>query len=450
MLQPIDNPRQLTQVKSARRFIVTYKANIRPFPSQSTRAGGEVSAYSHSPPYKQMMCDSHPWGSPSQISDALTLKGIEEYNYVNDLVFTPDGKRIASGSSVEVARLWNLATLTKDQRFDGAFTEKVSSIAISACGKWLAAGSDDYTVVVWELKSRKKIFTLNAHNGWVNSIVFSPDGTILATGSMDETVMLWNMTTGRQRAKLEGQVSCVNSLIWSADGVFIATGSVDGVIRVWNVSTDFTGQPLMLDGNGGCINSVKFSPDSKHIASGSDDMTVRLWGWDWGTQSSEEKLSLKGHSKKVVAVTVSPDASYIVSGSEDKTIRLWNAASGSPHRILRGHNCGINAVAFSPNGKFFVSGSFDDQVQLWSTRDWRPVGRFEEFETDQGEPSIDPMIPCLDEYEGLPITRARTIPYDFAKQQLMVGYATPIGCAYCGSKDHAVDDCLNGTYGIDP
>ena len=71
------------------------------------------------------------------------------------------------------------------------------SLVFSPDGRTLATGSDDNTARLWEVATGKEITALRGHENWVKSVAFSPDGKLLATGSMDKTARLWEVATGR-------------------------------------------------------------------------------------------------------------------------------------------------------------------------------------------------------------------------------------------------------------
>ncbi|MEH2004848.1 AAA-like domain-containing protein, partial [Nostoc sp.] len=73
----------------------------------------------------------------------------------------------------------------------------VNSVVFSPDGKTLASASADKTIKLWNRETGKEITTLTGHSSLVNSVVFSPDGKTLASASFDNTIKLWNRETGK-------------------------------------------------------------------------------------------------------------------------------------------------------------------------------------------------------------------------------------------------------------
>ena len=77
-------------------------------------------------------------------------------------------------------------------------------MAFSPDGQRLASGSSDQTVKIWDSATGKELFALKGHAGWVYSVAFSPDGQRLASGSDDQTVKIWDSATGKELFALKG------------------------------------------------------------------------------------------------------------------------------------------------------------------------------------------------------------------------------------------------------
>jgi hypothetical protein len=67
---------------------------------------------------------------------------------------------------------------------------KVTSVAFSPDGARLATGSTDRTARIWDAATGTQLLQVS-HGGKVTSVAFSPDGARLATGSKDDTAGIW-------------------------------------------------------------------------------------------------------------------------------------------------------------------------------------------------------------------------------------------------------------------
>ncbi len=66
-------------------------------------------------------------------------------------------------------------------------------------------------------------------------MVYSPDGRYLASGSSDKTIKIWEVATGKVLRTLTGHSHSVNSVVYSPDGRYLASGSGDKTIKIWRV-----------------------------------------------------------------------------------------------------------------------------------------------------------------------------------------------------------------------
>ena len=156
------------------------------------------------------------------------------------------------------------------------YTGYVRSIVFSPDGRRLASDSRDSrgtTIHLWDGVSGEHIATLEGHtdHSYLISIVFSPDGRRLASGSADTPIRLWDGVSGEHIATLE----TAYSFLFSPDGRRLASSEYEGsTILLWD---GVSGEPIAtLEGHTDDVNSIVFSPDGRILASGSDDRTI-LW-----------------------------------------------------------------------------------------------------------------------------------------------------------------------------
>ncbi|KIM25775.1 hypothetical protein M408DRAFT_330972 [Serendipita vermifera MAFF 305830] len=328
---------------------------------------------------------------------------------VESTSFSPDGKRIASGSADCTIRVWDAETGAMIIGPLLGHNDSVKSISFSPDSKHLVSGSRDNSLRVWDVETGEMVMgPLQGHSVCISSVSFSPDGTRIVSSSGDGTVRIWNARTGDEATKpLRGHTGWVKSVSFSPDGRRIVSGSEDYTVRVWDVETGKTViGPLRKNTN--WARSVSFSPDGKRIISCSEEATVRIWDTEtdkemtrplkersrltspasfspdgrhiaassvtdnairvWDVQTGEMIMKpLEGHTQWVNSVSFSPDGRRIVSGSDDKTIRVWDAGIGEMViGPLEGHNGGVQSIASSPDGGRIVSCSYDQTIRIWN------------------------------------------------------------------------------------
>ena len=298
-----------------------------------------------------------------------TLEAHEDQGYAVEVVFSPDGETLATGSGNTV-KLWdvdiktNIATIVLDWGW-------ISSVVFSPDGETLATGSDDGAVKLWDVDTKTNIATLEGRRYYGISVAFSPDGETLATGSDDGAVKLWDVDTKTNIATLEGSMleervssaAFSSAVAFSPDGETLASGSLDddayGTVKLWDVDTKTN---IATFGPTGAVYSVAFAPDGEILAAGRRD---RVQVWDVDTKTNIATFAVTG---AVYSVAFAPDGE-ILAAQRGSTIQLWDVDT-KKNITTFGATGYVTSVAFAPNEAILASGSTDGTVQLWDVSEW--------------------------------------------------------------------------------
>jgi hypothetical protein len=100
---------------------------------------------------------------------------------------------VSAGASSGTMTLWEAATGRLLRSFEG-HNDSITSMVFSPDGRMLASASRDMTIRLWDVATGKELQSLVGHTEAPKSIAISPDGGILASGSEDGTTRLWTLT----------------------------------------------------------------------------------------------------------------------------------------------------------------------------------------------------------------------------------------------------------------
>lgn len=301
-------------------------------------------------------------------SGGVIVVSDEHTNGVCSLTYSPDGSWIASGSEDAKLTIWNAETGGYERTCE-RHNDTVCSLAFSPNSAEIVTGSRDGTAIIWTVSTGQPRAFLNGHRGFVYSVAWSPDGTTIATASVDFTVRIWEAATATERSVIEGHNAIVMLVAYSPDSLRIASASADYSARVWNVA-DGT-QVSVLEGHSGIIYSLAFSPDNRRVVTGSDDGTARIWL----AESGAELVTLREHAGSVWAAAFSPDGKQVLSAASDGTVKICDSFSGDLLHTLEGGDALVNAAAFSPEGSRICASFGDNVVRVWDARTGRILGQ---------------------------------------------------------------------------
>ncbi len=284
---------------------------------------------------------------------------------VSSLSFGPDGRYLASGSWDNKVKIWDVEKGILVKTLRGHFSS-VNAVSFSPRGKYVASGDADGKVIVWNVKSGKAVKTFNySPMGYVWSVSFSPDGMFVAAGGDLAVVKIWNVESGKLVKVLKTD-HLVHSISFSPDGKYVASAA-GRFVKIWSFkSGELVGE---INGHSKDVTSVSFSPDGKYLATGSRDKTVKLWdtrNWKLIKTFRISFFRRKSHFGSVEAVSFSPDSKYLASAGMDGTVRLWNVESGDLIKTIG--KFAVCSITFSPDGRYLAIGLSDGTIKLWNVR----------------------------------------------------------------------------------
>jgi WD40 repeat protein/DNA-binding SARP family transcriptional activator len=171
-------------------------------------------------------------------SGGRELLTVDSQGWINAVAHSPDGTHIAA-AGLGPARIWDgttgeaLLTLAGHTRSGLSEAPAINDLTYSPDGRKLATAGWDGTARIWDTASGELLLTLSGHSGWLMRLKFSPDGSTLATTSNDGTARLWDAETGEELCTLTGHTQAVFDVAFSPDGRLLATSSWDGTLRFY-------------------------------------------------------------------------------------------------------------------------------------------------------------------------------------------------------------------------
>jgi WD40 repeat protein len=329
---------------------------------------------------------------------------LEHPALVLSAAFGPSSESLVTGSSDNLARTWNLHTLsvTHELKYHAS---RVVDVAVGPNGQFVATASSDGTGAVW--KQGLLTATLTLHTNPVTDIAFSRNGQYVITSSQDESARVWTTRHGVPQAVLAGHGGSVRGASFSPTGADVLTFAEDGTARIWRSGTapelgilgrhrgpvetldvtrtlavtaghDGTARIWRLVGghvevlrHHGSVNDASFSRDGSEVITASNDRTARIW-----TASGSPVRTLP-HPAEVITATFAPDSSIVATSAADRRVRIWTTESQRP-RAIPSQPSVVRRLAFSPDGKWLATGADDGAVRLWTTDDgervWKATG----------------------------------------------------------------------------
>ncbi|PVU94222.1 hypothetical protein BB561_002723 [Smittium simulii] len=265
--------------------------------------------------------------------------------------WTPEGRRILTGSSSGEFTLWNGLTFNFETIMQ-AHDTAIRGMEWSHDSQWLISGDQGGVVKYWQ-PNMNNVKIIQAHKEAIRDLSFSPSDTKFASASDDSTLKIWDFTQGHEETTLND---------WHPSLGLIASGSKDNMIKLWDPRSR---QCLnTLHGHNNTILGLKWNKNGWWLLSGSRDSNLQVFD----IRKMDNFINFKGITKEVTSVAWHPIyETALASGCSDGSLMMWNTNnSDSVYTIQDAHESYVWSIDWHPVGHLLASGSNDHTTRFWA------------------------------------------------------------------------------------
>jgi WD40 repeat protein len=322
------------------------------------------------------------------------LKG-HSSDKIKALDFNHDGTLLATAGHGPI-KLWDTKTF-KEVRSLRGHSDIVNDLVFSPDGKMIASVSDDGKLILWDIEKGKALFKKTEHKSKMLSVDISPDGTMIITGGEDKKIRVWDVSTGNEIMNV-GDRDIINYVSFSMYDERVIAQSKDMSLKIWQAdNTDLytafnlnTSEDLLygfdkegkhvfsyenlwsVDSSKTVIDLEDFSPEDESIIKFSKDNKYFYLEETFGIKKTDkitgEVIAEVEAGVGDKATAISPDDEYLLC-SEDNEFGLYSIKTGKLKQLFKGHTDEILCLAFNSTGDKVASGSSDRNIKIWDTNE---------------------------------------------------------------------------------
>lgn len=251
----------------------------------------------------------------------------------------------------------------------------MDTINLNNTGEWIALGSSALgQLLVWEWQSESFVMKQQSNYNSLTALAYTPDGQYIATGSDDGKIKIWNTSSGFCFVTFTEHSGSITALEFTKNGQVLMSSSLDGTVRAFdmiryrNFRTFLSPEPnqfscLAVDASGEIV-----------CAGTRDNFDI----YTWSVQTGKVLDVLAGHEGPVSCLAFSPNNDGILaSGSWDFTIRTWDLFSRGHSTEAMRNTSEVMSLCFRPDGKEISCSLSSGQICQWDIENSVVIGQIE-------------------------------------------------------------------------
>jgi WD40 repeat protein len=272
-------------------------------------------------------------------------------NWIQQALWSPDGSKIATASWDNTVKLWDAKNGKEISTFTGHSADPINrlfgfqgilNLVWSPDGTRVASQGLTGWVRVWEIATGTELFAFQTNADLSEPMSWSADGSKIATCAVPQILQIWDAHTGEPiiggfvnnttNLTFQDFISFCVSAAWSPDGERIVTGGWDESVTVWNAKT---GDKILSFPSYGQPDGLTWSQNGERIAAGENSGVVKIWDSNTGV----ELLSFKTTHPFLFTVDWSPDGSRLAGAGGLFSPSVWRVWQTTEDLIAYAKEC---------------------------------------------------------------------------------------------------------------
>jgi WD40 repeat protein len=295
------------------------------------------------------------------------------------LSYNSAGGLLASGDESGQVFLWEGEAFTKATNWQ-AHEGKVSGIAFSPNGQWLATAGYDGKVRIWALPECRLLKELDnpgigAYGDWqgneVTFVLFSPDGQEVFFGGYNAKLLSARWQDGEPQVRYTDTKGGLTCGAWGSNGLlyFAAYNQLYGmdpstgaIVRQWQDRSPFC-----------------------EIVTGPEE---EIWAWTYKGEVQQWKGGVRQRSLQVTPqegaaeFAAAPEGQFLLTANRGNDVLLWSLPNLNLQQTLSRHQRPVKTVTISPDGSYLITGDEEGQLYVWK----QPAAEAPPEEAPNGQP----------------------------------------------------------------